>query len=158
MRKGLLFMVILLLFLSAKIFASTVIINIIETGIPENRSVSEYTEIWEDAFMDVFFESGLIISNDSILRFETKPLINIFEYVVYDISEISKWGIDFIIITQLDYIGNIRQPSEINFIIYKVRTNEIVMERMIEGKTYRSTREGLDDIKSIVRGLVPYIR
>jgi len=158
MKKGLLFGVILYLFLGVNAGASTVALNIVEIGIPENRPLSEFTEIWEDAFMDVFFESGLIISNDPVLRLEFMPSISIFDYVIYDLNEFTKWGIDFVLITQLNYAGISRHPSEIGFIIYKVKTNEIILERKIEGRTYRSAREGIDDIKSIVRGLVPFIR
>jgi len=153
-----LFLIIFSLFISVNAGASTIAINIVETGTPESRSLYEYTELWEDAFMDVFFESGFIISNAPVMRFETKPVIGIFEYLFYDAAEINRWGVDYIFITQLDYTGTLRQPSEITFIIYRVKTKEIILERKIEGRTYRSTREGYDDIKSIVRGLVPFIR
>ena len=158
MKKYFLFVVIFGILVSGNISASLVAFHIVETGIPESGAAYEYTQLWENAFMDVFFDAGYIVSNAPIIRIETKPDIGIFDYIINDIAEIRRWGVDYILITQLDYTGDSRLPAQIKFIIYKVTSNETILERNIEGRTYRSAREGQDDIRSIIRGLVPYIR
>jgi len=157
-RKCLFFAVIFSVFGSLNASASLVAFHIVETGIPENRQPYQYTGIWEDAFMNVFFDAGYIVSNAPVLRLETKPSDDILNYVLNGNSEIRNFGIDYLLIAQLDYNGDTRQPAEINLVIFRVITNEKIYERKIEGKTYRSTREGQADIETIIRGLVSYIR
>jgi len=158
MKKGLLIAVILGFFLNTNVWASMVLFYIVETGLPENGQISQQSVAWENAFMDVFFDAGYIVSNYPILRMETKPSADILQYISINFSEARNMGINFLIITQLDYNAGSQYPAEITFSIYKTATNEKILERQLQGRTYRTTREEFDDIRSIIRNLTPYIR
>ena len=144
-------------FLAAAANAAMVSFFVIEAGLPENAGSNQHSAQWENAFMDVFFDAGYIISNAPVLRVEAKPAGDLLT-AACDIHEARAWGIDYILVALLDYNTEMRIPEKISFLIYKVTSNERLFERQIDGKTYRSSREEYDDIKTIIRGLVPYIR
>ena len=137
--------------------ASMVSFFILESGLPENAAVNQHSQQWENALMDVFFDAGYIVSNAPISRIESKPAGDILS-AACDLEDARNWGIDFILITLLDYNNELFIPDEISFLIFKVTTNERVFERQIKGRAYRSVREEHDDIRAIIRGLVPYIK
>jgi hypothetical protein len=66
-------------------------------------------------------------------------------------------GIDYILITVLDFNGETQFPEVITFYIYSVDSGERIFERQIPGRSYRSSREEFEDLKAIARGIVPHI-
>ena len=145
------------LFINFSAGASMVSFFIVEAGLPESRAETRHSTVWENAFMDVFFEAGHIVSNAPILRLDRKPQDDILQTVAFDISDARLFGIDYIIIAILDFTENLPLPAEISFFIYSVNTGERIHEKQIPGKTYRTQREEFDDLKSIARGLAPFI-
>jgi len=157
MKKCLLPALVFSFFLNAGAAASMVSFYVIETGLPENRLNNEHSVQWENAFMDVFFDAGHIISNFPTMRFETRPQGEVMQYASISMMEARNWGIEYIVIAQLDYVDVYQSPASITFFVYKVHTNEKLFERQIAGKTYRSIRDEYEDLKVIVRSLVPII-
>ena len=131
---------------------------IVETGLPEGRSNNDHSVQWENAFMDIFFDAGYIVSNSPIVRLQTNPQDDLLRSAGINIMETRNWGVDYVVIAQLDYVSLTQSPEKISFIIYRVNTNEKIFDRQIDGKSYRSVREEYDDIRSIVRALVPFIK
>jgi hypothetical protein len=157
MTKQIALVVIFGVFLNLSAGASMVSFFVIETGVSENERNNEHSLYWENSFMDVFFDTGHIVSNAPLLRLEARPSGDILRTINFDIEEAFALGIEYLLIAQLDYVEGSRHPSEILFFIYKVDTGEKILERRIPGRTYRTTRDEVDGIKTIVRGLVPYI-
>ncbi|MCL2764357.1 MAG: hypothetical protein FWD40_03655 [Treponema sp.] len=157
MKKGAVLVFIFGLFLNYNIGASMVSFYVVEAGLSNGIESVRHAEIWEDAFMDVFFDAGHIVSNAPILRLDTKPKGDILQAVAFDIIDDRGGGIEYVLIAMLDYSGNLPSPGEISFYIYRLVPRQKILERIIPGKSYRTAREELDDIRSIVRGLVPYI-
>ncbi|MDR0320326.1 MAG: hypothetical protein LBI28_02380 [Treponema sp.] len=157
MTKQIALVVIFGVFLNLSAGASMVSFFVIETGISENEGRNEHSLYWENSFMDIFFDTGHVVSNAPILRLEARPSGDILRAINFDIQSAVEMGIEYLLIAQLDYIEGARQPSEILFFIFKVDTGEKILERRIPGRTYRTTRDEVDGIKTIVRGLVPYI-
>jgi hypothetical protein len=157
MKKHLLFVICLALFLNFSLGAM-VTFYVIETGLPENGALNRYSELWENAFMDVFFDAGYIVSNAPILRLHSKPSGDILQAVAGNMSDIALFGIDYVLIAVIDFNSESQAPGEITLLIYKVSPKEKILERQINGRANRSSRDEFDDIKSIVRGLVSYIR
>ncbi|MCL2801442.1 MAG: hypothetical protein FWD28_06780 [Treponema sp.] len=156
MKKGIIFLIIFGLFINITAGASLISFYVVEAGLSERENV-QHAQIWEDAFLDVFFEAGYIVTNAPILRLQNKPNGDILGAVAFDAVDVSDGGIDYVLIAILDYTGNLPAPGEISFYIFKVIPRGLIYEKKIEGKTFRNMREELEDAKSIVRGLVPYI-
>jgi len=149
------FFVLLIISHVPDIEASMVSFYVIETGLPDNGQVNNNSILWENAFMDVFFDAGYIVSNAPVLRLEEKPKGEILRHV--NILEAKNAGIDFLLIAQLDFNPDLN-VEEISFFIYSVSSKEKLMERQIEGRQPRAAREEYDYMKSIARGLITYIK
>jgi hypothetical protein len=157
MSKGFAIALFLSVFLVFSVQASVVSFYVIETGVSLEGTVNQHSRRWESAFMDVFFEAGYIVSNAPILRLETRPSDEILRTISFDTEEARGAGIDYMLIAQLDYNPDTTVPGNINLFIFRVIPHEKVFEMQITGKRYRSTREEIDDLKTIIRELVPYI-
>ena len=104
--------------------------------------------------MDVFFDSGYIVSNAPILRLDNKPTGDLIRE--FDISEIRRGGIDFMIIAKLDYNDDLTL-SDVSFFIYKINPENKIYERKIERMPSRNERDEYAYMKSIAKGLIVYV-
>jgi hypothetical protein len=141
------------IFINITISAAMVSFYVIETGLSEEANVQQ-SILWENAFMDVFFDAGYIISNAPVLRLESKPS-DIMKIV--DIQEAGIFGIEYMFIVQLDYKNTILAPDEISFYIYKVSGQELIVEKKMSPAKLRLPRDDYENMKSIARGFIPYI-
>jgi hypothetical protein len=141
--------------LNFSVVAATVSFYLIETGINEDFDERQSQSIlWENAFMDVFFDAGHITSNDPVLRLAEKPS-DILQIV--DINEAVIYGIDYMLIVLVDYKKELKEPNEISFYVYRVRGKEKVFEKKIVFKR-EASQDDYNNMKSIAKGFVPYIR
>jgi hypothetical protein len=152
MLKRIIFVVIILILFTFSVSAATVSFYVVEAGINEEAD-KRVSELWETAFMDVFFDAGYIISNAPIMRLDKSPS-NILQIV--DFKEASVCGIDYMLIVLLDYKVGLPSPEEVSFYIYKVTKREKVLERKISQKQV-PLKDDYNNMKSIARGFVPYI-
>ena len=147
--------VILGLFLTVNVQAAMVSFCVIETGLSEDEHENQYSVLWENAFLDVFFEAGHIVCNAPILRVEEKPANNILRH--FNMQDIRNSGIDFLIIALLDFNSE-SASSEVTFFIYKVTPREKILERLLPERQPRTAaREEFEFMKAVARGFTPYI-
>jgi len=151
MLKQIVITVIIGISLNLSVGAATVSFYVIETGANENFDAKQSQSIlWENAFMDVFFDAGYIISNAPIMRLEKRPS-DILQVV--DLNEAVIYGIDYMLIVLLDYIND---NHEVSFYIYRVTKKEKVFEKKILQKREFS-QDDYNNMRSIAKGFVPYI-
>ena len=152
---------IFLIFLSVNASAYMVSFYIIETGLPQdpdNVRVHSHSVLWENAFMDVFFDAGFIVGNAPILRMENKPSGDILNAASVNFKDARDWGIDFILITQLDYNNELSIAENIAFFVYMVSSGEKIYEKQIKRSSGRMAKEEFNELKTIVRELVPFFQ
>jgi len=152
MLKRIVIAVFAAFFLTFSVSAATVSFYVIEAGMNE-ESDTKLSQLWETAFMDVFFDAGYIISNAPVLRLEKSPS-NILQ--VLDFQEADVCGIDYMLVVLLEYKKELSAPDSAQFYIFKVNKQEKIVERNIRLKQI-SSRDDFNDIKSIARGFIPYI-
>jgi hypothetical protein len=154
MLKRVVIAVIIGISLIFSIGAATVSFYVIETGVNEDFDIKQSQSIqWENAFMDVFFDAGYIISNAPILRLEENPS-DILQ--VIDIDEAVFYGIDYMLIVLLEYKKDLKEPCEVSFYIYRVVRKEKVIEKKIVFK--RGSKDDYNNMKSIAKEFIPYIK
>jgi len=144
------------IFLAFSVEASVISFYVIETGLPLDGERNRHSLLWENAFMDVFFDAGFIVSNYPMLRLDSKPEKSIIEASGFDIDEAKDGGIDYILIARLDYDSVLQPPGEISFFLFKVIQHEIIYEKRIPGRSYKSDREISADLKTIIKELLPF--
>ena len=144
----------LYLFFAVNVHAAMVSFCVIETGLEENGQENQFSVIWENAFLDVFFEAGHIVCNAPVLRLENKPADNILRN--FNMQDVRNSGIDYLIIAMLDFNSAV-SPEEVVIFIYKVTPREKILERLLPERQTRTGRDELEYVKSIARGFVTYI-
>jgi len=154
MAKRIVIAAVICAFLCVNAGAHMVSFFIIETGVPEDARENQHSVFWENAFLDVFFDAGHIVSNAPILRLEDRPSGDILQEI--DMQEVRRAGIDYLIIAQLDYNAALA-PSDMFFYVFKINPKNKIFESKIEGRSERSAREEYEYMKSIARGLIAYV-
>ncbi|MDR0504050.1 MAG: hypothetical protein LBH16_12110 [Treponema sp.] len=145
------------IFLVLNAEASMVSFYVIETGLSQEGPRNVHSERWENALFEVFFDAGAIVSNTPMLRLDFLPSRDEIEDIASkDMDEAESTGSDYFIITQLNYSGA-AAPYEIWFIVFTISPNKKIYEQKINGKTYISVKDENDDLKKIVKGLVPHL-
>jgi len=153
MSKRIILALITGLFINFSVSATMISFYIIETGLNEESKIGQ-SELWEGAFMDVFFDAGYIVSNAPVLRLDKKPS-DIDRFI--DLEEAETCGINFVLVAQLDYADGYMMPGEISVSVYNVMTKQKLMERKMAGRQYNTMTAQYDNMKSIARAFVPYI-
>jgi len=130
---------------------------IIESGLPLEGAKNQYSQLWENTFFDVFFDAGYIVCNSPMLRIEKKPKMSIEKFVKNEVDDAREGGADYFLVVQIDFSGGSLTPREISLVLFNVTPFRLIKERKVTGKTYKSEKEEIDDLKNIVRGIVPRI-
>jgi hypothetical protein len=130
---------------------------ILETGLPLEGAKTPYSKLWENTFFDVFFDAGYIVCNSPMMRMESKPKMSLEKFVKDEVDEARDGGVDYFLVAQLDYSGGSLTPSEVSLVLFNVTPFRLIKEQKVMQRKYRSEKEEIDDLKNIVRGIVPKI-
>ncbi|MDR2965791.1 MAG: hypothetical protein LBU88_08455 [Treponema sp.] len=144
-------------FISVSAYANLISFYIVETGLPLEGERNRSSMLWENAFLDVFFDAGFIVTNYPMMRLPEKPRSNIIEAAGFDIREAREAGVDYILIAHLDYSDPANAPDNISFYVFKVNNHLVVYEKQITGRNFRQERDAIEELRKIVRELVPVI-
>jgi len=151
-KKLCVLVVVFLVFICVNAGAFTVSFVVAETGVNQDNGEFHHSILWENALLDVFFEAGFIVSNDQMLRLPARPTGDIIRLI--DVDEFRFSGIDYLIITQLDYTDDLGLPQNISLFVYRISPLTNVFRTVVEQRP----RNEINDIRSIARGLVPFLR
>ena len=157
MKKDFAFVLLLGIILLFKVEASLISFQIVETGLPDNAGINRHSVIWENAFMEVFFDSGYIVSNYPMMRFDSNPQGHIQDIARFDVFDARDASVDYILIARLDFSSPINGPELISLYVFKVDNHEIIYERKHNGSVNRSERDMNDEIKRLIRDLVRFV-
>ena len=134
---------VLLLVLIFPASAAMVSFLIVETGLNDGVPRTEYGDLWEDALMASFFDSGHIVTNSPILRMEQKPVQDLSGTVMNDFEEAARGGAEYFVLCFLNYQvqGRRATPVDITIRTYRTDTQELVSERNFPAGRARSLSE-----------------
>jgi hypothetical protein len=85
------------------VHGATVSCIVIETGIREEIPTIDSSRLWEYALLDVFFDTGHIVSNAPILRVAEKPRKDLPDEARASLNEALEGGVEFFVVAVLDY-------------------------------------------------------
>jgi len=148
---------VLAVFFAISLHANVISFYIVETGLSLESEKHRSSSLWEDAFMDVFFDAGFIVTNYPMMRFESKPQGSIINAAGFDLAEAQEAGIDYILVAQLDYSNPSNGPDTVSFFVFKVSNHLIIYEKNIVGRNFRHERDAIEELRKIVLELVPVI-
>ena len=82
---------------------ATVSFMVIETGIREEIPTADSSRLWGYALLDVFLDTGHIVSNAPLLRLAEKPAKSLPDEAREPLAEAREGGAEFFVVAVLDY-------------------------------------------------------
>lgn len=155
MPKKPLMLVLLICFLAAShLNAATVSFLVIETGLARDMPTSQYSTMWENGLLDVFFEYGHIVSNSPLLRLYQKPDDGFPDEAERDYDEANEGGMNYFIIAVLEYPsphGNANmKPKNVSLRLFSTKSTEMIIEQKYIDKEAKTQKEDYDNIKNAI--------
>jgi hypothetical protein len=134
---------------------ATVSFMVFETGLVEETPVIESSRLWEDALLDVFFDTGHIVSNTPILRISEKPQKNLPDEARISLGEAAEGGVEFFIVAVLDYQNPpgaklfLSKPRSVSLRLFKTEPY-----RFLYSKEYTSTEIYITDSAEMANAMI----
>jgi hypothetical protein len=131
-------------FIAVPLHGSMVSVLVIETGLNQESAVKDYSTLWEDGIMGVFFEAGYIVTNGPVIRLETNRLKEFPDEAQADFSEASEGGAEYFVLVVLEYKNQdgTFKPSGVSLKLYATIPRRLIYEeRFSAGQTADSREE-----------------
>jgi hypothetical protein len=110
--------------------AVTVSFLVVETGV-QRGIVQEFSQVWEDALMDAFFDSGHIVSNAPAVQLPLKSEKEFPDEVQPYLDGVGAGAFEYFILAILDYEkdGTLYKLKAISLKLYHVRPYTLLFEQ-----------------------------
>jgi hypothetical protein len=140
--------------------ASTVSFLVIETGLPRESGAGEYSSLWEDGLMGVFFDSGHIVSNGTVLRLENPPAQELPDEARADFTEAKAGGAEYFVLALLEYTadnGSFR-PSDVSVRVFSTAAANLVFAQRYPAGSGPDVREEYNRAQAAARAIITYLK
>jgi hypothetical protein len=148
--SGLLFCV----FATFPLNAANVSFLVMETGLPEESRSSQYSVMWENGLLEIFFDYGHIVSNAPLMRIFDKPDGAFPSEAERDFEGAKAGGMDFFIIAIIDYTpprgAENPRPQNVILRLFNTKSEQMIREQIYSNVASRSTGEEYENIKKAV--------
>jgi len=146
LKKNLVFSLFFCALIMPRVFGATVSCLVIETGSPSGGPRSQYSTMWENNMMDVFFETGHIVSNGRMVRLAQKPEDNFPAEAAGDFREAKENGMDYFL------VAIIEQNKTVSLRLFSTKSRDMIKEQVYSDKP-RNAKEENDSVKRAI-GLI----
>jgi len=145
-KKYLIFTLLFCAFILPPLFGATVSCLVIETG-PSGGSKNQYSAMWENNLMDVFFDIGHIVSNARMIHLDRKPAENFPGEAENDYLQARASGMDYFLIAIID------QNQSVSLRLFNTNSRELLKEQVYAYSIPKSAREEIESVKKAI-GLI----
>jgi hypothetical protein len=159
--KRLIIGIILTVSLVVSAQGATVSFLVIETGLQKETPVFESSRVWENALMDVFFDTGHIVSNSPILRLYTEDnQEGLPEQARSALEDALEGGADFFVLAMLDYqhplklLGKEPKPQGISLRLFRTKPFKFLYSQDYSGQTEITVNDEFINAMSAVRTII----
>jgi hypothetical protein len=155
---------VLLMFLAFPAAASMVSFVVVETGLNEEVPSPQYSSLWEDGLMAVFFDAGHIVTNSPITRIDKKPsfaLSNGLDGTLKDdFDEAVFGGADYFVLGFLEYNvqTNAIVPNGITIRLYELDSGKLIFEETFPAGTGKNLNDEYQLAKNTGQTIVSHIK
>jgi hypothetical protein len=126
--------------------AANVSFLVMETGQSREDPAGLYPVLWENGLMDVFFESGHIVSNFPIMKVVEKPSNGFPGEAEEEFETAQNGGVDFFLVGIVDYAQH-----GVSLRLFNTKSLRIIQEQKYTVKSFKVTRNEYENIKKAVR-------
>ena len=138
--------------------AAMVSFLVVETGLHDEVSSSQYSSVWEGGMMDAFFNAGHIVTNNPVARLDKMPAVDLTGSVKYDFDEAVEGGAEYFVLAYLEYQEQRRVPTGITVKIFRTDTAALVYEGSFPAGTARTLNEEYQVAQNAGRLIISNIR
>ena len=129
------------------LYPATVSFLVIETGLPKESPASQYATLWENCLMDVFFESGYIVSNAPILRLMEEPGNGLPSLAEAEFENAKNGGMDYFLVAVVKHPS----PYEVSLRLFSTASKEMQQEHNFLENSRIAGSEEKEVIKNSIR-------
>jgi hypothetical protein len=142
------------------LFGATVSCLVIETGLPSEGSGSQYSKMWENNLMDVFFDKGHIVSNGRMVRIDQKPEDNFPIEAERDYEEAKENGMDYFLIAIIEHPdrNEAAKPQAVYLRLFSTKSQDMIKEQVYSDNKPRNAKEENDSIKRAIGLIAAQVR
>jgi hypothetical protein len=152
MKKYLIFGLLFAALISSPVFAANVSFLVIESGFPTGQR-NEFSIAWENNLLEVFFDSGHIVSNAPVLQLNHIPDGGFPYEAERDYEQAQEGGMDYFLVVILEHPGN-----KVSLRLFNTRSRQMVHEHIYSETVLRSARDEDQRIKNAARNITGYLR
>jgi len=142
-KKRLIFSLLFCAFFLPPLSGATVSCLVIETG-PSGGPKSQYSAAWENNLLDVFFDTGHIVSNARMIRIDRKPADSFPTAAENDYQEARAGGMDYFVIAIID------QNQNVSLRLFRTNSRDLINEQVYAYSAPKNAREENDSIKKTI--------
>jgi hypothetical protein len=144
--------------------AYTVSFIVVETGLPEEQGVCEYSTLWETGLLDVFFDAGHIVSNAPVLRLNKPSAKQFPDEAAGRLNEANAGGADYLVLALLDYQGSGTprttnpKPNQVSLRLFKTTPFRFIGEEKFTESRKPEPGEDFISAKQAAVKMLPYLK
>jgi hypothetical protein len=150
--------------LAVSAHGATVSFMVIETGIREEIPTADSSRLWEYALLDVFFDTGHIVSNAPILRVSEKPQKNLPDEAREPLNEALEGGAEFFVVAVLDYQNPAQggsadlQPRNISLRLFQTTPYRFLYSREYAPDLSLAGKDEISNARDLARVIAAHLR
>jgi len=152
LKKYLVFTALLCAFILPRLSGATVSCLVIETGLPTTGPKSQYSTMWENNLMDVFFDTGHIVSNARMIRLDRKPADNFPDVAEMDYREARTNGMDYFL------VAIVEQNKTVSLRLFNTNSQKLIKEQVYTDNKPKNAKEENDNIKKTISLIAAQLR
>jgi hypothetical protein len=123
-----------------------------EIGQSKTDPNNQYPVFWENSLLDIFFESGHIVSNSPIVQLSAKPSGNFPDEAERDYESAQQGGIGYFMVAIVDYL-----QSDVSLRLFSTDSRVMIREQNYAVKTFRNVKDEQENIKAAIRTMAAQI-
>ena len=135
--------------------AANVSVLVIETGLPnDNRGPHQYSIMWENGLMDVYFEMGHIVSNSPITRINSITDGGFPFEVERFFDDARETGMDYFVVAIIRH----PVPFTVSLRVFNTNSHDMLKEITLTDNISLPQRDRMERIKDAVQETYTWIR
>jgi len=128
--------------------AATVSFMVMETGQNKDDPNGQYSILWENGLLEVFFESGHIVSNFPIMRIAENPAGDFPGEAKENFENAQMGGMDYFLVSIVDYTR-----SGVSVRLFNTKSPRMIREEKYTVKSFKNSNEEYENIKTAVTAI-----
>ncbi|MDR2923650.1 MAG: hypothetical protein LBU85_09965 [Treponema sp.] len=160
LKKHFVLALLFCVFVLPRLSGATVSCLVIETGLPQGGSGNQYSAMWENSLMDVFFDRGHIVSNARMIRLDEKPAENFPGEAEKDYEEARENGMEYFLIAIIEHParGSNAGPRTVRLRLFRTSSQELINEQVYVNNKPGNEKEENESIKKTISLIAAQIK